>query len=554
MKNNLLRHVLHVIGYIVWAVLVNALAVWVIGPLVQDLAIFGIVAAVILVILWLTSLYPRYRRRFVTFTLFSLLLGQGLSALAFSSVSKTLVVSVVMSVGLFIAAIWFGKIRFFPLLFGTIAVILANAWLPFADWPFLTQFRIVQHSRLHIDPHDLDAAPFDVIHTSTGDALLTVSEYIPSKALLQQLVQTATDSPNALQNVLQTAQGEYRFVEIKRVGNRIEQVPASAADLAQAHPLNLIKSFFPFQLAHWYVANGELSEYLSPYLTSNQAVETAINSASYATSMQALSDQGVQDELSNWQSALAQLGVKANPSGWRIESGKLTGSYQGKTLSVPVTATSVVGEGHFTSTTANQLLLVGNNDLQVFDLDAQKVITTYRGTSANPVPNDVVIGPLTHGGRDAVLVNAAPAYILTVSPSGTWQQVYTATSNSFRFETVLDTSNGATQLITDDPSKVRNAATRYFSSYHFVPGSAGQAGQLERNWRVFRTNVVNVTPISLTNGGGEDLAVAIYGSGEYLILHKTNVPVLPIAAGLFGLIVIAGWVNRIRLRKGVGQA
>ncbi|WP_206915622.1 hypothetical protein [Alicyclobacillus suci] len=553
MKNNLLRHVLLVVGYIVWAVLINALGVWIIGPLVKDLAIYGVLVVVVLAILWLTSIYPKYRRRFVTFTLFSLLLGQGLSSLAFSSFAKTLVVTVVVSLVLFVVALWFGKIRFFPLLFGTLAVIVANAWLPFSDWPFLTQFRIVQHSRLHIDPHNLAAAPFDVVHTKQGDALLTVSEYIPSEDLLQQLVQNATDSPDALQNVLQTAQGEYRFVEIKQVGGHIEQVTATAQDLAQAHPLNLIKTFFPFQLAHWYVADGEMNEYLSPYLTTNQAVQTALNPASYATTMQALSNQGVQEELENWQSALAQLGVQAKPSGWQIAGGKLTGTYHGQALSASVSATSVVGMGHFTTPSANQLLLVGNNNLQVFDLDAQKVVATYQGTPTTPVPNDVVVGPLAHGEADAIFVNASPAYILTLTPAGQWHKVYTATSPSFRFETVLDMGQGATQIVTDDPSKVRNAATRYFSAYRFVPGATEKPGQLERDWRVFRTNVVNVTPVSFSDGT-EDLAVAIYGSGEYLILHKWNVPLLPISAGLFGIVIIAGWVNRIRLYKGAKQA
>lgn len=58
MKNNLLRHVLLVVGYIVWAVLINALGVWIIGPLVKDLAIYGVLAVVVLAILWLTVSIP----------------------------------------------------------------------------------------------------------------------------------------------------------------------------------------------------------------------------------------------------------------------------------------------------------------------------------------------------------------------------------------------------------------------------------------------------------------------------------------------------------------
>ncbi|WAH35446.1 hypothetical protein [Alicyclobacillus dauci] len=546
--NNLSVKILRVIGYLLWGVFVNALAVWLIGPLVQDLAVYGVLAVAAIVLVWLTSIYPRARRPWISFTLFSLLLGQGLSALAFSSFAKTIVVTVVMALGLFIIAMWFGRVRFVPLFFGTVGIIVANAVLPFSDWPFLTQFKVVEQSRLHINPHDLDDAPFSVIHTPTGDALITVNGFVPSTELLQQLVGQATDTPDALQNVLQTASGEYQFVEFKDVNGHLERTTPSPQDLAKANPLQLIPSIFPFQLAHWYVVNGQVDEYLSPNLPSNQAVEAGMDPAAYASTMEAVSNQAVQVELTDWRNALSQLGVQPQQSGWYIQSGHLNGTYNGKSVSIPVNATSVVGQGHFTSVGANEVLLVGNNDLQVVDLDKQQVISTYRGTSQNPVPNDVMCGPLTRGGTDAVFINASPAYILTVDGTGSWKTVYTATSPTFRFETVLSDA-GTPQIVTNDPSAVRNAPTRYFSAYHFVPSANGHSGQLQRDWRVFRTNVVNVTPITLSNGGAHQLAVSIYGTGEFLVLQKYNLPVLPIALIVLGVVIVGGWVVRIRAKK-----
>ncbi|MFD1674740.1 hypothetical protein [Alicyclobacillus fodiniaquatilis] len=542
------NRILWCIGYIAWGVFVNALSVWVIGPLVQDLAIYGVVIVMAIICLWFTSIPQNARRRFVSFTVFSLLLGQGLSNLAFDSMLKSLGIGLILTVGLFIAALWFGRVRFIPLVLATIAVVLANTALPFNNWPFLTQFRIVQHGRLHIDPHDMEAAPFGVVNTPTGEALLTQTSYVPSKALLEQLVDQATNSPDALANVLATAQGEYGFVELKMVNGHVKRVTPSIQDLAKANPLQFIKSFFPFQLAHWYVANGQIAQYMSPYMTSNQAVETALYPTTYAQTMQALTNQAVKEEESNWNSVVSQLGGTPKPSGWQLDNGHLVGTYQGQKFSLAVKASSVVGEGDFTATGTHQVLLVGDNELDVVDLDQKKVVATYKGTQANPVPNDVVFGPLAHGGRDAVLVNASPAYILTVASNGRWQRVYQAPSASFRFETVLDTGKGAPQIVTDDPSMVRNAATRYFTAYHYVNG------QLERDWRVFRTNVVNVTPITWQSGGPEDLAVSIYGSGQYLILQKSNFPVLPTAVIVFGLLIVAGWVIRIRQAKGGKRA
>lgn len=554
MRNNLLVNGLRIIGCLLWAVFVNAIAMWIIGPLVQDLAIFGVLAVVVIAVLWLSSLLPESRRRWVSFTLFSLLLGQGLSLTAFSSLSKTVVVGAVMVIGLFVIALWFGKVRLISLFAGTIGIIAASVWLPFSDWPFLTQFNVVNHSRLHIQTRDMDAVPFDVIHTSKGDAIVTVNSYVPPASLLQQLVKNATDSPEALQNALQTAQGEYQLVEIRRVGGRIVETTPSPADLAKVNPMRLINTFVPFQLAHWDVTNHRVAEYLTPYMTGHNAVELALKPSVYSNSMKILSDQAVADEMTNWSQVLGQLGVQANLSGWQIQSGHLLGTYQGKSINLPVAASTVVGQGHFTSKTADELLLVGNNDLQILNLSSGKIVSTFHGTPSQPVPNDVIFGPLSHGELDAVFVNASPAYILQANADGSWKTMYTATSPSFRFETVMRTGKRAPQIVTDDPSKIRNSPTRYFSAYRFVPGSNGTAGTLEREWRVFRTNVVNVTPISMNTNGVKQLAVAIYGTGEYLILQKMNLPVLQIAYVVLGLIIVAGWIRRTRRRTGGRQA
>lgn len=553
MKNDLLMKWGTIVGYLLWGVFANALFRWIIAPLIQDLAIFGVLIVALIVVFWISSILPAIRRRWISFTLFSLILGQGLSIIALSSPLKAVALGAVMVIGLFIIAFWFGKVRFLALLAGTVGIVAASLWLPFTEWPFLTQFKVSHHGKVHIQIHDMPEAPFDVIHTKNGDEVVTVDGYKPSKALLQQLVEQATHSPSALQDVLQTAHGQYRLVVIKDANGRTVTSAPTAKDLALVNPLHLVSAFLPYEVAHWDVVNGHVSEYLTPFMQSRDAVALSLNTASYSQSIRTLTAQAVNYELKNWNGMLQQLGVHPQHSGWFIESGHLVGSYNGKSVRARVSANAVVGVGHFTSTAHQQVLLVGDNQLQIFDPATGKVVSTYKGTTKQPVPNDIVIGKLTQSGPDAIFVNASPAYVIEAQSGGSWKTMYTATSRSFRFETVMNQDGKNPEIVTNDPSKIRNSPTRYFSAYRFVPGPADHQGQLEREWRVFRTNVVNVTPAQLSRNGTEQLIVGIYGTGEYLVLQKTHLPIVVTSYIVLSILICAGWLLRLRRRKG-GQS
>lgn len=549
MNKNLLTEVGRILWYLFWAIFINIVYVWILRPLVQDLAIYGVLIVVALIILWLTSIPKAWRRPWIVYTMMALLLGEGLATLAFGSLKTSTLGTVVMCLALLIIARFFGRVRVLPAFFGVVAIVIAELSLPLDDWAFLDHFRILQDSRVHITLQNMPDAPFAVIHKSSGDAIITVDGYLPSPTDLQQLALSATDSPDALYNVLQTASGEYHLVELEEQNGSLVKTTPTPQDLAKVDPLQLVEAFFPYEFAHWYVSDGQISEYLTPYLDDRDAMETAVDPASYASSVQVFSNQAAEEEIDQWNQCLEQLGVQPQTSGLNVVNGKLTGLDKGKTVSVPIDASTVVGMGHFTTKSDDQVLLIGNNELHVVDLATGKVVATYKGTVANPVPNDVKIGPLEAGGTDAVFVNASPAYILTVDSSGTWHQVYTATSPTFRFETVMADGHANPQIVTNDPSMLRDVPTRYFSAYHFVSGKGGK-GQLVRDWRVFRTNVVNVTPLHLTASGAQELALDIYGTGEYIVIKKMNAPLLSVAAILLALIIVGGWVLRATRGKG----
>ncbi|MDI9259037.1 hypothetical protein [Alicyclobacillus sendaiensis] len=533
------------IWYIFWALFANAVYVWILRPLVDDLALYGVLAAIAVILLWLSSLKRPIRRRWVIYTLFALMVAEGYSTLAFASKIKQGLVAVAMLLLLWLMAVIVGRVRPVAALLGGASVVIAQVFLPLNDWAFLTHFRVLQDAQVNLRVQNSPEAPFAVIPVAGGQAIITIDSHIPTRQELEQRAISATDSPDALYNVLQTAQGEYEIVELKSVGGHLKKVVPTPQDLARVNPLDLVRAFFPYELANWYVDNGRVYEYLTPFLTDQQAVEAALDPAAYPASFQAIANQASAKEVANWDDCLAELGVKPDRAGVYVSNDRLMGLGAGRASAVTMQAESVVGEGHFTSSRDDQILLVGDNSLHVYDVNLGRIVASYQGSADNPVPNDIRIGPLVAGGRDAVFVNASPAYILTVSPQGTWRRVYTAPSQSFRFETVLTGVRPYPEILTNDPSYVRNSPVRYFSAYRFVPNANG-TGQLVRVWRVFRTNVVNVTPLHLAGVPSEVLALDIYGTGDYLVISPWNVPVLPAASVALLAIIVGGWLYRPR--------
>ncbi|SIS91119.1 hypothetical protein [Alicyclobacillus vulcanalis] len=533
------------IWYAFWALFANAVYVWILRPLVDDLALYGVLAVMAIVLLWMTSLKRPIRRRWLIYTLFALMVAEGYSSLAFASKLKQALVAVAMLLLLWILALIMGRVRPVASLLGGACVVAAQVFLPLNDWAFLTHFRVLQDAQVNLRVQNSPEAPFAVIPVTGGQAIITIDSHVPTKQELEQRAMAATDSPDALYNALQTAQGEYEIVELKSVGGRLKKEVPTPQDLARVNPLDLVRAFFPYELANWYVDNGRVYEYLTPFLTDQQAVEAALDPAAYPASFQAIANQASAKEIANWDDCLAELGVKPDRAGVYVSDDRLMGLGSNHGAHVTMQAESVVGEGHFTSTQDEQILLVGDNSLHVYDVNLGKIVASYEGSADNPVPNDIRIGPLVRGGRDAVFVNASPAYILTVDPQGTWRRVYTAPSQSFRFEAVLTGVQPYPEILTNDPSYIRNSPVRYFSAYRFVPSSNG-TGQLVRVWRVFRTNVVNVTPLHLAGVPNEVLALDIYGTGDYLVISPSHAPVLPAACIVLAAIIVGGWLYRPR--------
>ncbi len=532
------------VWYILWALFVNALNAWIVTPLVEDYALLGVVAVVLIIVIWLTSIPSYSRKKWITFTIFSLLLGQGFSSLVFYPLPRRILFGIIMFAGLYLIAWWFAKIGAKTLFFSGLVVVLANILLPVSEWPFLTHFRVVHYGSYNIVPGDMAALPFSVISTDHGQAVITLKRTIPTKSELKNLANSATDSPNALGDVLSTYKNEYRLVEISSVNGKIRVTNPTTADLAKVNPFDLLGPSFPFSMAHYMKVNNQVIQYTTSALPAQAVTSLGMESAMYPTNMVVLSEAERQAQWNTWQQFLDTNGVSPVTLHLEVTNGYLVGKMNGKNVRIAVKGTAFVSTGSFTAPNTNQALVEGANLLEVVDLDTGKVVASFQGAKGQLVPGDLVTGRLTANGKDAIFVNASPAYILQVSSNGQFQKVYTAPNDSLRFEaSVQFAGDKAPEIITDDPSVVRQSPIRYFSSYTYSNGN------LERNWRIYRTNVVNVNPIQFVSGTTTDLVVGIYGTGEYLVLQRVMWPVLPIAALLFGLTIVIGWVYRLNERR-----
>jgi hypothetical protein len=537
--------------FIAWVLFVNAVDTWLITPLVEDYAIEGTVVVFVIVLLWLTSIPKTWRKKWISFTLFGLLLGQGLSDISSYPLHTRIPLGLLMCVGLLIVTYWFSKLRFSTLVVSTLTVVIVNSALPISEWPFLTHFDVVYYGRMNFDPADMSSLPLTVVDTGHGQAVVTVNNVKENRVQFEKNAENALDTPDALSNYLHAYRHRYTLIEVTEQGSHFTVKPASPDVVAKINPDKLVGAFFPFTRAYWTVSGNQVLQYMTPAETPRNFMLMSMFPADFPSNVSGLAVQTDNRERANWQSLLDTLGVASPAPSFKIENGVLTGNFGNRTIHVPVHATHVLYEGSFTAPNAHELLVQGVNRLQVISLDegSGRVVADYQGTVNMPLVNDIVIGHIDNTNRDAIFVNSSPAFILEATTSGPWKTLYTAPNPSLRFEGSIQFAGDRTpEIITNDPSFVRDTPTRYFSSYTY------RDGQLYRNWRVYRTNVVNVHTVQFEQGGPSYLVASIYSTGKFVVLKRHYWPIVPMTSGLLTLVVLCGWVIRFRNRGVVRHA
>lgn len=532
------------LGYLFWGLFVNACNVWIVKPLVLDLAIFGVAAVLIIVVLWMTSIPRAYRKAWIVFTLFCLLIGDGFSELSSRPILSGVLLGIVMIVGLTVLARLFVRVPVRRFVGTALLLVVANIALPVNEWAYLTHFWVAYHTTLGLKSSDMNAPPLTVIQKPSGTAVVSLNNVKESDKQLQKIAQTTGDTSDSLENLLRNYGHRYAFVELVQKNGHFHLTSMPVADLGAIDPLQFDNSFFPFMRAFWSQEGNQIVQYMAPSQSPRTLTAIINQAANSPANLNALGVDSQRQEMADWQRLLGNDGIPQT-SQLSVQNGRLVGVYQGIHLSVPVDGQSVVATGSFTAPHAHEALITGANILQVVSLDRQTVVTTYHGSPQHALPNDMVVGPVDKSGQEDIFVNASPAFILQANAAGKWTTLYNAPNDSLRFEAAVQfQSNESPEIITNDPSFVRNSSVNYLTSYTY------QNGDLVRNWRVYESNSVNIRPVQFSAGGPTYLVTGTNMSGKIFVLKRHQIPVLPITAALLGIFIIAGWAMRLRRERG----
>lgn len=540
------------LGYLLWAVFVNAVNVWILAPITEDYAILGLIGVALIVVIWLLGLPVSSRRRWVVFTMFSLLIGQGLSDMAKNPSLRIIVLAVIMCLGLIALAAWMGKVRMRHLVVTAAALSAVSIWLPFSDWPYFTRFMVVQSGDLPVSSVDFQTLPVASVQTPQGQDIITVKKVRETTTGFTARVMNATGSTDQLQNVLTSFDHLYQVVSLSGSDGGVRLGSPTPQELAAVDPIQLDPQF-PFTITHWSVSGGQVFESFTPVLTPDQIAKVGLNPTAMSSELVVLAKQVQQQEETNWSQVLTQLGVTPQHAGLQVVHGVLQGDVEGQSIQVSTGEGQVIGFGHFTDLHTEQVLFEGLNTLKVISLaNGGSVVATYQGDAAHPLSTDVIIGAIDASGRNVVFVNSSPAIIVQANSDGTWKQLYQAPNRSLRFEaSVQFAGDKVPEILTNDISLMQPSTVRYFTSYTWHNGA------LVRNWRVYRPGIAKVVPVQFSPGSGApDLLATVAGTGKLVVLQRHHIPVVPIAAVLLALIIIGGYTLRLRERavfKGVEQ-
>ncbi|MCL6625831.1 hypothetical protein [Alicyclobacillus shizuokensis] len=537
-------HLTRILACLAWSLFVNLVDEWLVRPLVQDLAVIGVLVVLLMVWLWVFAI-PRQRRRWwLVFSLFSLCACQALASFASLPLGRRLLTTAISMAILAAAARCIGRVALSLLLGSMVVLAAANAWLPENLWPLLTHFRVLAAGTLTVDNGNYPVLPLDVVKTEHGEVVLTVTEWPDARfgssaAAYRQAVKSGKLPADHL---------VYQYVQLAPENGRIDVRPATAQELAEVQPTELGGAFTPFDRSTWAVVGGRLLQYTIRTQSSAGAVDVALQLAQYAPELAQLTVQANQDEWKDWSESLRKAGA-APVVPWRIDNGVLSGKWRGRTVHVRVEAQFVISSGSFTRPGAHELLLGGSNLLQVVSLSGSRphVVASLHGALANPIGEAMQVGPIGTADKDVVFVNASPAYILSFTRDGHARRIYTAPNDDLQFLASIRTAPGtAPEILADDRSAVCSSSTTYLTSYTY------RDGQLYRNWRVFESGIENVRQVQFFPEKPPYLVAAVAGSGAYVVLARHFWPLQPalVVAWLLVLagFIVAGWRQRRRLR------
>ncbi|MCF6092583.1 hypothetical protein L1765_01065 [Microaerobacter geothermalis] len=248
--------------------------------------------------------------------------------------------------------------------------------------------------------------------------------------------------------------------------------------------------------------------------------------------------------------AISQILVQSNgafdaQNGWpdsafsevSIVGDELRGIYNGDPFRIKTEATTILGPVKMSSD-QESLLLLGNS-LELVGIENGTPRVTHQLTNEqikNLSTSQFIIGDVNRDGSDEILVSSEQSRILKPTKSGTWEILWAATDESFRFED-FTTVGGENQkeIVALGKSEVRQHPLRYLTGYTM------EKDVLKREWRTF-LSFINVRGADVDGDGKKELVASMYRTHRIYVLSKHNIPVeLILLATTVFLAIIAGY-------------
>lgn len=510
------------------------------------------VAAVIAASLLFVYAFPKKDRRIaIRFTLFSLMASYALA----SFVNATLFWHVVDYIVFVVLALalggWLVGLRKTQLLLVIAALAVVEFWLPLKDMSVLSAFQVRYIGHMASPDPQLSSIPAVPVPDPKNPGhmeILTMRGHHPIKGEAQMLIDLLANPKYAqgAREAIQELQYSYDILGVRPGRLRFVTHYASAAALRKVPFSSLGLIDFPFTTVHFLSLQNQTRMYVSLSATPGQLLTDLLSPGTLADSMGNLSLKTAQTTQANWDQVSGRQAEVTD--GLTISDGYLNGKYNGRRVHVKTTGVAILGIYPMlpqSVSSAPQAVVEGNNLIQVVSLppNRPRVLATLKGSYTHPLTTDIVFADLTGNHYDAMLINTVPAQIVQLSPHGrTWHTLWISGRSSFRFESVFHRSGGDL-IIANSPSLVSYSPIRYLGGYIY------KNHQLERVFRVYHGNLVNLHALRFQPHGQQNLLTSVYANQEIMVLSPTKIPWLPLSAGIYGLVILFGISRRLIGRK-----
>lgn len=419
-------------------------------------------------------------------------------------------------------------------------------WIPFDNISVLSAFTLSLDERL-ADPSPL-WSHFPAVTVPSGQrsaqSVLTLAQRPPrDKAIPVYLDAIMQKLPGASRAQAQRFLSQsLEFVSIRHQGAGWTVMPASAGQLDSKSFVDIGLVDFPFRTAHVIAGQGHLRLFVAPTAPATGLLSMLFSPETLPQSVARLANQSTAQMQLDWESLTH--GEELYVHGLTMTNGTLRGVFHGQTVDFRTAGLDLLGVYSLVPKSVSpspQAIVEGNNTIQVIALppDRVHVIATLYGTYSHPLTSDILFADLAGDHVDSLLINTVPAQIVSLSSYKRWRHLWVSGQASFRFESIVPRAQGSDLLIANAPATFSTTPTRYLGGYVY------DHHQLQRVFRIYRDNLVNIETAPLVSVHSWDLMATVNDQPSVLVLVPSRIPWLAMVDGFYGLLVLIGLIRRV---------